>query len=216
MREIAEAAWRCADPGVQYDTTINQWHTCPTVGRINASNPCFPADARVHTSVGLLAIGQLVERMEQGEQIRVYTHRATAGQNGSAAGEAGEGVLSSIPLAVMRNGVKPIVRLRFANGAELRCTPNHRIWTRSRGYVAAEELTGEDRVLLNDSPTPAVDATWELPVKVQEPAKSFSWGDRHLPGAPRSLERGFGRAHRSPDRRRMADRCADGLGLRRR
>jgi ribonucleoside-diphosphate reductase alpha chain len=40
MREIAQAAWRCADPGVQYDTTINRWHTCPASGRINASNPC--------------------------------------------------------------------------------------------------------------------------------------------------------------------------------
>jgi ribonucleoside-diphosphate reductase alpha chain len=40
MKEIAEAAWRCADPGVQYDTVINQWHTCPVSGRINASNPC--------------------------------------------------------------------------------------------------------------------------------------------------------------------------------
>jgi ribonucleoside-diphosphate reductase alpha chain len=40
MRKIAEAAWRCADPGVQYDTIINQWHTCPNSGRINASNPC--------------------------------------------------------------------------------------------------------------------------------------------------------------------------------
>ncbi len=40
MQEIAEAAWRCADPGVQYDTTINDWHTCPESGRINASNPC--------------------------------------------------------------------------------------------------------------------------------------------------------------------------------
>ncbi|HWG08516.1 MAG TPA: vitamin B12-dependent ribonucleotide reductase [Solirubrobacteraceae bacterium] len=40
MREISEAAYRCADPGVQYDTTINRWHTCPASGRINASNPC--------------------------------------------------------------------------------------------------------------------------------------------------------------------------------
>jgi ribonucleoside-diphosphate reductase alpha chain len=40
MREIADAAWQCADPGVQYDTTINGWHTCPASGRINASNPC--------------------------------------------------------------------------------------------------------------------------------------------------------------------------------
>ncbi|HEY7953413.1 MAG TPA: vitamin B12-dependent ribonucleotide reductase [Solirubrobacteraceae bacterium] len=40
MHEIAQAAWRCADPGVQYDTVINNWHTCPNSGRINASNPC--------------------------------------------------------------------------------------------------------------------------------------------------------------------------------
>ncbi len=37
---IAEAAWRCADPGMQFDTTINKWHTCPNTGRINGSNPC--------------------------------------------------------------------------------------------------------------------------------------------------------------------------------
>ncbi len=37
---LAEAAWGCADPGVQYDTTINDWHTCPNTDRINASNPC--------------------------------------------------------------------------------------------------------------------------------------------------------------------------------
>jgi ribonucleoside-diphosphate reductase alpha chain len=40
MRMIAEAAWACGDPGMQFDTTINLWHTCPASGRINASNPC--------------------------------------------------------------------------------------------------------------------------------------------------------------------------------
>jgi ribonucleoside-diphosphate reductase alpha chain len=169
MREIAEAAWRCADPGVQYDTTINQWHTSPKSGRINASNPCFPADARVHTTLGLLPIEELVTRSEAGETFRVYTHRATADQ-------PGEGVLATQPIAFMRNGVKPIVRLRFANGGDLRCTPNHRIWTLNRGYVPAEELTNEDRVLLNDSPTPAEDASWALPVKVRTLAKSFAHG----------------------------------------
>ncbi len=169
MREIAEAAWRCADPGVQYDTTINRWHTSPNSGRINASNPCFPADARVHTTLGLLPIEELVSRGEAGETFRVYTHRATAD-------EPGEGVLATQPVAFMRNGVKPIVRLRFANGSDLRCTPNHRIWTLNRGYVPAEELTNEDRVLLNDSPTPAEDASWALPVKVRTLAKSFAHG----------------------------------------
>ncbi|MGI9020355.1 MAG: vitamin B12-dependent ribonucleotide reductase [Solirubrobacterales bacterium] len=40
LHEISDAAWRCADPGMQYDTEINRWHTCPESGRINASNPC--------------------------------------------------------------------------------------------------------------------------------------------------------------------------------
>jgi ribonucleoside-diphosphate reductase alpha chain len=40
MRQTAQAAWECADPGMQYDSTINDWHTCPASGRINASNPC--------------------------------------------------------------------------------------------------------------------------------------------------------------------------------
>ena len=169
MHEIADAAWRCADPGVQYDTTINQWHTDPNSGRINASNPCFPADARVHTTKGLMPIGELVTRGERGEDIRVYTHRATAD-------EAGFGVTATRPIRFMRNGVKPILRLRFANGQDLRCTPNHRVWTINRGYVRADELTARDRVLLNDSATPAIAAAWELPVKSRALAKSFARG----------------------------------------
>ena len=50
--EIAHAAWACADPGVQYDTTINEWHTCPEDGRINASNPCVTGDTLVATAEG--------------------------------------------------------------------------------------------------------------------------------------------------------------------
>jgi ribonucleoside-diphosphate reductase alpha chain len=40
MQDVSQAAWECGDPGIQYDTTINKWHTCPVSGRINASNPC--------------------------------------------------------------------------------------------------------------------------------------------------------------------------------
>ncbi|HUM13486.1 MAG TPA: vitamin B12-dependent ribonucleotide reductase [Myxococcaceae bacterium] len=40
LREISEAAWLCGDPGLQFDTTVNEWHTCPNTARINASNPC--------------------------------------------------------------------------------------------------------------------------------------------------------------------------------
>jgi ribonucleoside-diphosphate reductase alpha chain len=169
LRQIADAAWRCADPGIQFDTTINEWHTCPSSGRINASNPCFPGDARVHTTLGLIPFAELYERAQEGDTFCVYTHRATAD-------EPAEGVLVSRPLAVMRNGVKPILRLRFANGQELRCTPNHRLWTTNRGYVAAEDLARDDSVRLNDHATPATVASWELPVKVEALAKSFAWG----------------------------------------
>lgn len=40
FRQFAEATWECADPGMQFDTTVNKWHTCPNAGRINGSNPC--------------------------------------------------------------------------------------------------------------------------------------------------------------------------------
>jgi len=172
MSQIADAAWRCADPGVQYDTIINRWHTSPESGRINASNPCFPGDARVHTTKGLMPIEGLYERIQGGENIEVYTHRQTAGENGSMPRSKGAGVRASAPLRVMQTGVKPIVRLRFANGASLRCTPNHKIWTLDRGYVAAEDLTAKDRVMLNDTATPAEHAPTELPVRVTERAKS--------------------------------------------
>jgi ribonucleoside-diphosphate reductase alpha chain len=186
MNDIAEAAWRCADPGVQYDTTINQWHTCPNSGRINASNPCFPADARVHTTRGLMPMGELYERWNAGEtDIEVYTHRATAGENGSAPREKGDGVVTSRPVRVMQTGVKPIVRLTFSNGARLRCTPNHKLWTLNRGYVAAQDLTADDEVLLSDAATPASAAPWELPVAVEQLARSFNRGgsviERPLP-----------------------------------
>ena len=167
MREIAEAAWRCADPGVQFDTTINDWHTTAADGRISASNPCFPGDARVHTTKGLLPIAELYERMSSGERIRVYTNAATVG---------GRGTQFSTPLAVIHNGVKPVVRLRFGDGRELRCTPDHRLWTTQRGFVAARDLTPDDRVVLNDSPTPASEASWELPVRVAAEAVSRTRG----------------------------------------
>src|SRR4051812_14561057 len=51
--QICFAAWRCADPGVQYDDTINEWHTCPRSGPIRASNPCVTGDTRVLTPGGI-------------------------------------------------------------------------------------------------------------------------------------------------------------------
>src|SRR5437763_4007427 len=70
MEEIAEAAWRCADPGVQYDSTINRWHTCPNSGRINASNPCcFVGETKVKTTVGDRTLGELYVMSVEGKRL---------------------------------------------------------------------------------------------------------------------------------------------------
>ncbi|MFB7656138.1 MULTISPECIES: vitamin B12-dependent ribonucleotide reductase [unclassified Streptomyces] len=56
FRKMAEAAWACADPGIQYDDTINQWHTCPESGRINGSNPCSEYMHLDNTSCNLASL----------------------------------------------------------------------------------------------------------------------------------------------------------------
>jgi len=158
MHQIAEATWECADPGLQFDTTINRWHTAPNTGRINASNPCFPGDALVHTDKGLVPIAALVDRVRAGETFGVYTHDAT---NPDAPRERVE---IARPDAVMITGFNEIVKLTFSNGSELRCTPGHRLFTMNRGYVAACALTATDAVKLLDLPAPAVAADPAIPV----------------------------------------------------
>ena len=59
MRSMAQAAWDCADPGIQYDGTINDWHTCPESGRISASNPCSEYIHLDNSSCNLASINLL-------------------------------------------------------------------------------------------------------------------------------------------------------------
>src|SRR5712675_2383299 len=128
MRSMAQAAWDCADPGIQYDGTINDWHTCPESGRISASNPCFPADQRVVTDKGLIRIGDLVRRAANEEEFAVYTNDVTAETDPQ------DRVTATIPTRYMVTGRNEIIELRFSDGARLRCTPGHRIWTTNRGW----------------------------------------------------------------------------------
>ena len=75
MRDIAEAAWRCADPGVQYDTTINDWHTSPNSGRINASNPCSEYMHVDDSACNLASINLMKFRNEDGSfDVAAFEH----------------------------------------------------------------------------------------------------------------------------------------------
>jgi ribonucleoside-diphosphate reductase alpha chain len=67
MRLMAEAAWQCGDPGLQYDTTINDWHTCPNTARINASNPCSEYMFLDDTACNLSSLNLMKFRKEDGE-----------------------------------------------------------------------------------------------------------------------------------------------------
>ena len=126
-KKIAESAWACADPGVQYDTTINDWHTCSNTGRINASNPCVTGDTLVATSEGWARIDALLDRPFE------------------VTGADGE--LHPVKPA-FKTGVKPVYRMRTASGIELKLTADHRVLTRNRGDVPACELTRDDVLVL--------------------------------------------------------------------
>ena len=117
--QICYAAWACADPGVQFDTTINEWHTCPEGGRINASNPCVTGDTLVATDEGWRPIASMV-----GRTARIF------GADGQP--HWVEKIFST--------GRKPVFRLKTRSGYQVRITGNHKVWTSERGDVAVEDL----------------------------------------------------------------------------
>src|SRR5262245_24844160 len=125
--EIAYAAWASADPGVQYDSTINEWHTCSEDGRINASNPCVTGDTLVATLEGWRRIDELV-----GRSARII------GADG----------LPHLVTRVFPTGRKPIFTLTTSAGYRVRITSDHRVLTPQRGDVAVKDLTTADRVVL--------------------------------------------------------------------
>src|SRR5438034_518876 len=75
LHQMADAAWRCADPGIQYDTTINSWHTLPNTGRINASNPCSEYMHIDDSACNLASLNLMKFRREDGElDVEAFSH----------------------------------------------------------------------------------------------------------------------------------------------
>ena len=73
--KIAEAAWQCADPGLQFDTTINEWHTCQSSGRINGSNPCSEYMFLDDTACNLASLNLLTFRNDDGSfDVEGFSH----------------------------------------------------------------------------------------------------------------------------------------------
>ncbi len=132
FRQIAEAAWECADPGMQFDTTINKWHTASNTGRINGSNPCcFTGDTLVDTSWGLVRIEQLQKTADAGQDLPLAWSFDEA---------SGEGEFRAIRRAWISGRTDRLVDVRTRAGLVLRCTPEHRFLTVDDGYVEAQAL----------------------------------------------------------------------------
>lgn len=72
--QIAYAAWACADPGVQFDTTINEWHTCPQSGAIRASNPCSEYMFLDDTACNLASLNLVAFYQQDQFDLEAYTH----------------------------------------------------------------------------------------------------------------------------------------------
>jgi ribonucleoside-diphosphate reductase alpha chain len=159
--KIALSAWACADPGLQYETTINEWHTCPEDGPIRASNPCVTGDTRVATSSGWRRIDSLLTESQ-----------VVIGADGTPH-----------PVApAFRTGCKPVYRLRTRAGYTLKLTADHKVLTYNRGDVPAAELTTDDLVVLGQ---PAF-GPHHLDERVAE-ALGLAVGDGCLVGEQESL-----------------------------
>jgi len=126
-QKIAEAAWQSADPGLQYHTTINEWHTCPVDGEIRGSNPCVTGDALIATHRGLERIADLVGQARAVKSIDGKLHWV---EN------------------IYPTGTRPVYELRTRSGYRLKLTGDHLVFTENRGDVKACELRKDDVVRL--------------------------------------------------------------------
>ncbi len=138
LRQIAEASWKSADPGVQYDTTINKWHTLPNTGRINASNPCcFVGETLVDTAEGLLTFAELLEREVAGDSLpEVWSFTL----------DESEPALRPVTSVWVAGASKQLLEVTTSGGHTLRCTPEHCFLT-ADGFVEAQRLGSGDELI---------------------------------------------------------------------
>jgi len=130
--QITYSAWSCADPGVQFDTTINEWHTCPTDGRINASNPCcITGDTLIAVADGRNAIPV---RDLAGQTVNVYAWDHLAKKSVIA---------PMYNIGVKREGAR-VFRVTLDDGSSFRATDDHLIMLQDGSYRQVKDLCPGD------------------------------------------------------------------------
>lgn len=193
-RQIAEAAWACADPGVQFSDTFNAWNTHPASGRINSTNPCcFTGDMLVDTSEGLIPFAKLQQMCSEGVPLP-YAYAFDQ--------RSGLPVLRPITKVWVAGNTDTLVEVVTDKGLVLRCTPEHRFLLQNGEYKEAKDLAPGTRLrkiprainpnrssrrVLNHraTPTNANGSTWQ---------NRFVWEQIHGP-----IPSGYEVHHRNED-----------------
>ena len=137
IRKIAEGTWVCGDPGMQFDSIINAWHTCKNTGRINASNPCFSGDTKVALADGRnLNFEELIIESKIGKQNFCYTIK----------NDGNIGIERIANPKITRKNAK-VIKIILDNDREIICTPDHKFMLKFGGYKEAQYLTSEDSLM---------------------------------------------------------------------
>lgn len=145
FRKINEAAWYSADPGLQFDTTLNAWNNIPAEGRFRASNPCVDADTPILTGQGWLTAAAVHAQHHSGITVQIATWDGTTGTTDPVTKNPST---TWTPLRnAYNNGAKPTIQLTLSDGRKLTLTPDHKIWTKA-GYKAAKDLNDADLIPL--------------------------------------------------------------------
>ena len=135
LKDIAQTTWICGDPGMQFDTIINDWHTCANSDRIYASNPCcITGDTLVGVADGrsAVAIRDLV-----GTEVPVYAHDHATGRTT---------VSRMWNIEVKRHNV-PVFRVTLDDGSSFRATDDHLIMLRDGSYRMVKDLKADDSLM---------------------------------------------------------------------
>lgn len=130
--KMIDAAWSCADPGLQFDDTINEWHTCPHSGQQRASNPCcLVGSTLVDTLEGPVPIAELASRSEAGAQLPAAFVFDPVNE---------VMVLRPILRAWHAGSAGAVCKVTVRGGLAVECTTDHRFLLHDGQYVRAADL----------------------------------------------------------------------------
>jgi ribonucleoside-diphosphate reductase alpha chain len=150
MTRISDAAWQSADPGFQYHTTINEWHTCAADGEIRGSNPCseymflddtacLAPETRISTPNGLRTIEDLYETQEAGGRVLVSTEIYSEHDTRRS--------LAHRPAIVTKVGERQVYRVTLKDGRVVRATADHRFLAADGTWKRVDQLAvGRDQL----------------------------------------------------------------------